>query len=90
VIDGRIYVTDQGRSRWAYAPTAPSTGAGNATTLGLESGRYQVRAVELGVLMLLVLALTVSLEAQARKERARAELRAREHPVSRKPHRPLA
>jgi len=76
VIDGRIYVTDQGRNLWAYAPTAPSTGAADATILGLESGRHQVRAIELGVLTLLVLALTVSLEAQARKERALAEMRA--------------
>jgi outer membrane protein assembly factor BamB len=31
VVDGRVYVTDQGRNLWAYAPIAPST---SVTALG--------------------------------------------------------
>jgi hypothetical protein len=43
VIDGRIYVADQGGNLWAYAPIAPSTCAADATTLCLQNGRFQVR-----------------------------------------------
>jgi outer membrane protein assembly factor BamB len=67
VIDGRIYVADQGRSLWAYAPAAPPTGA---ATRGPGSGPYRVRAVELGLLALLVLALEMALEIQAACRRA--------------------
>jgi hypothetical protein len=67
VIDGRIYVADQGRSLWAYAPSAPPTGA---ATRGPGSGPYRVRAVELGLLALLVLALEMALEIQAACRRA--------------------
>ncbi len=44
VIDGRIYVTDNGGNLWAYAPTAPTTCVPDATTLCLLGGRFQVRA----------------------------------------------
>jgi outer membrane protein assembly factor BamB len=43
VIDGRVYVADQGSNLWAYAPTAPSTCTADAATLCLQNGRFQVR-----------------------------------------------
>jgi len=44
VVDGRVYVGDQGGNLWAFAPAAPSTCAADATTLCLQNGRFQVRA----------------------------------------------
>lgn len=44
VIDGRIYVADNGGNLWAYAPTAPTTCVADAATLCLLNGRFQVRA----------------------------------------------
>jgi hypothetical protein len=43
VIDGRVYVADQGSNLWAYAAAAPSTCTADAATLCLQKGRFQVR-----------------------------------------------
>jgi hypothetical protein len=44
VIDGRIYVADNGGNLWAYAPTAPTACVADAATLCLLNGRFSVRA----------------------------------------------
>jgi hypothetical protein len=44
VVNGRVYVTDQGGNLFAYEPSAPSTCPVDASTLCLQSGRFRVRA----------------------------------------------
>jgi outer membrane protein assembly factor BamB len=44
VVNGRVYVTDQGGNLFAYEASAPSTCVVDATTLCLRGDRFQVRA----------------------------------------------